>query len=886
MASRTLYPPIVDSYMPAFVVGQSLDDYCRIYFSLSKFNGLDDFSNAHVSIIKQNTGMNVVDTTKDLHKTGIILNVTCNKVISESNLYYIDIYDSDLSSVSGDYKGWIPGWIYKIQLRLSNTAYDPNSGIGEAAWLNLNASSFSEWSTVCIVKAIGKIDYVLNELNIDTTELESGISTLNGQIIPGAFLNLTGSFINEIDPTELIYSYNFILFDENDNILEKSGDIYSNQFQSNNTINYSFKTELIDSETYRLAFKYTTINKYEGGFYRVDSAEGIDERFEWVCSTAAEGAHNPPCELATVENNTSGAITSDISTKEMEEDEGRVAVKFTSANDDLYSGNLCIRRSSSFDNFKTWIDVYVYVCKQENINAIPVFYDYTIESGVWYKYGVQTISSNGDRGKLISINHPVMRNFNYSFILGKNNQQLKLQFDNTINNFKYQVGESKVDPIGSQYSNIARNAVTYYKTFPITGLISFWMDENELFCSKMDLYKYEYIKDLYDEYNKNNHIIQYDYIYEKQFREMVLDFLYDGEYKILKSPTEGNLIVRLMDINCMPNQALDRMIYSFSANVHEIAKANIENYIKYGFLVVAPYDTSFAISRTRLGQIQMEIPTVSKTEALNDKGDANRVITDIISEIIKKYDSGTQNIGGFSQKIVSIHHLKIHFDDKPIRIALHENNSRIQEYGVGYQIYVKGANIQREGQIFKIFSPVQDFDFDERLIHTPLDKIYILQDDEEDGKVPYCKKMAITVDFLYDITSDDYNNKQIQLQQVRKGIAQIFTECYSNTDLYKEISYKYRIETNKQFQRLIALTSIEIEANPGAVFAIRDTFDGKRDGYHEIGITGILRLYEIENIVSIRYLGMKDPTTGEIKKEKTDVLMNYHYLLQKGTYKE
>ena len=54
MASYVLYPPIVDGYMPSFVAGNN--SYCRVYFSLSKFNSEADFENVQVSITKQTTG--------------------------------------------------------------------------------------------------------------------------------------------------------------------------------------------------------------------------------------------------------------------------------------------------------------------------------------------------------------------------------------------------------------------------------------------------------------------------------------------------------------------------------------------------------------------------------------------------------------------------------------------------------------------------------------------------------------------------------------------------------------------------------------------------------------------------------------------------------------
>lgn len=863
MASKTLYPPIVDNYMPAFVVGENGE--CTIYFSLSKFNSYSDFKSGSVqaSITKQNTGMSVVDTTQIYHKTGIILNLEIKQVLNENNLYYIKISNSDLSSISGDYRGWIPGWIYKIQLRLSEINYNPNEGIGEATWLANNASSFSEWSTICIVKAIGKIDYVLPNLEIDTRPSQTTISSLDNRYVYDSFLRLTGFFENKIDPTELIHSYSFTLFDDNDNILEESGEIYSNQFQDNNTINYLMKTELKNNNNYKLAFKFITINNYEGGFFKVD--DSTDERYSFTCSFNNVG--DPRASIASIENNLSEVITDDMTTRELEENEGRVAIKFYSLRYTTLSGNFCIRRSSSLDNFQTWEDIYIYVCKQEDINDAPIFYDYTIESGVWYKYGVQEIATNGDRSRLDQMQNPVMRNFNYSYILGKNNQQLKLKFDNTMGSFKYQTAESKVDPIGAQYTDISRNAATYYKAFPINGLISFWMDENKLFIDKSKIYKYDNIAEMYENYNKDNGILQYDYIYEKQFRDAVLKFLYDGEYKLFKSPTEGNIIIRLMDVNCVPNQSLDRMIYSFSANAYEMDSPTMANYLKYGLANIGEYESSFAITSTKLGQLQMEIPVAGRTEGSN---------TDIIAEIIKKYDSGKQNIGGFYHHIATIHHIKITFDGKPMKIVVGNRpttDGTEPVYGLGYVIRIGG-------QDFKILSPVNVFEFDERLIYTPSDIISVLGD--ADGVIT---TVPITVDFLYEETSDTYVAKQIQTRQIRQGIAQIYETCTPGFDLFKEIQYKYRIEWKSNFRKILGLSSIEIEANPGTVFGIQDSTD-EREMYHVVGATGTLRLYEIENVIALRFIGVQN-TDGTIDETKNaDVLMNYFYLVQQGTYKE
>lgn len=884
MSSRTLYPPIVDSYMPAFVIGET-GSSCTVYFSLSKFNGSGDFKTVHVAITDQATGRNVLKTIRGetdtrYYATGIMLNVFPQKVEGQDNLYTIEIDNSDLI------QGWTQDRIYKIQLRLANAIYDGNSDTSEAVWLKGNADLFSEWSTVCIIKAIGKINYALPILDIDTSNETETTAIEDIHTLYASTLNLVGSFSRPDNSTELINTYRFILYDKDNNILEDSGDIYTNKYSNTDSFNYLFKTELQNSVEYSLAFKFVTVNKYEGGFYYFD--DSIDDRYHFICSISALKV--PPCSLLTVENDIKlldipdiddskkhvhhnrmdkdidiVSLESPIEKWEMadiigtsiytEEEEGRVAIKFYDSEEEVYSGNLCIRRADSKDNFQTWTDIYVYVCKQENINGIPIFYDYTIESGVWYKYGVQTIESNGDRGQLDIIKNPVMRNFNYTFLLGKDNQQLKLEFDNIMGSFKYQIYDSKADPIGSKYTHIARNANTYYRTFPLNGLITFNMDESELFCNKRVIYGYESIVELYQDYNEENGITQYDYIYEKDFREKVLEFLQDGEVKLFKSPTEGNIIIRLTEVNCTPNQSLDRLIYSFSAIASEMDAPTMENYLSYGFYKVAPYESSFAVYETKLGQIDGEITI----------GEKNNVF----DMILAKYGDGKQNLAGYTKMVANVHHIKITFNNKPLRL---KNNAG--ELIVGY-------NFVLDGNTFTVFNPSNIYEFDNRLVYDPtMSSLYFLGDDE--GKIT---KVNVTIDFLYDLKTDEYVEKEITSRTTKQGLGQLYSHCYPNEDLFTEIYLKYNIKWTDQFLELARLSSIWIEANPGACFLIKDLKDAEPER-HIVGATGLLEFFEIENIVGIKYEGMYNPVTEQIESKSTDVLLNYIYITTKGTYKQ
>lgn len=142
MASNTLYPPTIDTSMPAFISSNNAS--CRVYFSLSKFSSSSAIKGVQISIVKQNSGQSVVNKTDDpsrgrYRSAGIIIiNSTPIPVEGVDNYYYIDIVNDDIKS--GDKIGWQAGWIYKLQIRLSSTTYQGTPG--QAAWLVANGGSF------------------------------------------------------------------------------------------------------------------------------------------------------------------------------------------------------------------------------------------------------------------------------------------------------------------------------------------------------------------------------------------------------------------------------------------------------------------------------------------------------------------------------------------------------------------------------------------------------------------------------------------------------------------------------------------------------------------------------------------------------------------------
>jgi hypothetical protein len=66
----------------------------------------------------------------------------------------------------------------------------------------------------------------------------------------------------------------------------------------------------------------------------------------------------------------------------------------------------------------------------------------------------------------------------------------------------------------------------------------------------------------------------------------VLSWLMNGEKKLFKSPTEGNFIVRLMNVSLSPNDQLGRMLHTFNCTAYEVADFNYNNCKQFGFIKV------------------------------------------------------------------------------------------------------------------------------------------------------------------------------------------------------------------------------------------------------------------------------------------------------------
>jgi len=115
---NNLYPPIVDTYMPAFLIGSSNEEQnkCRIYFSLSLYNNSDQIQNIQVVLRNQATNLNALNPSK--YPSGVMLTTLNDDITRKTDdHYYIDLLPEDIIN-----EEFIVDQYYKVQIRFTDTS--------------------------------------------------------------------------------------------------------------------------------------------------------------------------------------------------------------------------------------------------------------------------------------------------------------------------------------------------------------------------------------------------------------------------------------------------------------------------------------------------------------------------------------------------------------------------------------------------------------------------------------------------------------------------------------------------------------------------------------------------------------------------------------------
>ena len=370
------------------------------------------------------------------------------------------------------------------------------------------------------------------------------------------------------DSTEKLYSTEFILARGiQDNPIDTSGEIIHN---TNNDgyyeghENYEFLQELDPKQSYWIYAKIKTTSGYEmtTPFYPLAAEVGIP-----------------------IQN---GRILKPV----LDFDNGCISLYTMSDGLTSITGQFRLVRADEKENFAIWHRLVDLSLSAKNItinNPYLLWRDFTIEQGSNYIYALMQKNDAGHYSSKIKAD-VIYADFEDSFLFD-GDHQLRIRFDPKVSSFKITVQEAKTDTIGGRYPIIQRNGYTNYKEFPISGLISHLSDPDGYFNQPIAQIKYldneTVVTDTTDAVNGMNYTTNLNgknVALERTFKLQVLDWLNNGQPKLFRSPTEGNYLVRLLNISLSPVDTLGRMLHSFSATAYEIDESTPEKLIKHNIL--------------------------------------------------------------------------------------------------------------------------------------------------------------------------------------------------------------------------------------------------------------------------------------------------------------
>ena len=837
-----LYPPIVASSMPAFGV-QEGKGKVRIYYSLSTYNvaKIDKIRAVHITVRRQSSNVNV------LREPGQILSKPFpgdrDEIDIALNRYYVEISNNDLLEEEPYFQ---VDALYKVQLRFSSSSDSAN-------FFTNDIDNFSEWSTVCIIKPIQVPIFYIDEFHLnddsppEQTDINNFYSTLS---------DFTGVYKQQ-NSLEALKSWRLRLLSNSynkDNILSIENYVLSdsgwilnsaNNYNTNDNsvvLACSLPYELKQNIIYKLLFEIKTKNGYESNIL-----------YTFICNNQSI-------------NTLVGELKSYINEKE-----GYVKLTFSSSENDI--GNLVIRRTDARSNFLKWEDLK-FLEYHDIINF--VYYDFTVQSGTFYRYLIQKVDARGRRGTPLydssrANGTGIMVEWEHPFLLQstgngdlEGTKQLKLKYDFQISSYKTNVSESKTDTIGSKYPYIRRNGNMYYRSFPITGTITQFMDEANLFTSSQILFNNKYEQYQVFKGQIGNYGVQYDYTYERKFREKVEEFLYNSKPKLYKSMQQGNIFIKLMQVSLTPKNELGRLVYSFSATAYEIDEPIINTFNNYGLITVGTFNPNISYQTTVMGQISsfdfndnIEGNIFKAGQDIIGAGQGRAAANSIAKKIKYREPFNNKIVTGFNINwlrltIESEPYLIIEdggvfrpFDDvipsyteknpnyidkniirnnniESIRNNRYEDNI---DQPIDYQLYqiestYNGTNVYL-GWLFTING--------QQIIISPPNNIYEIKDDlfiyNQNFSVIPAKDTAMLVDYrLVEVRQEDLTNlpKNIRIDKVNGQLMGTYSQ---DTQLISRINYKYKYTyesgSDRVERKVNGVQNVSIDTEPGTIVYIK-----------------------------------------------------------------
>ena len=575
-----LYPPYIEGVLPAFCENETGNSILTVPFTMNKTVSVD-------SVWGFALRMKTVQSNQLVYTTRQQTNLDTNKEV-----YFNIIPKNFINPHTLNI-----GQFYKIQIAYIAKQQDSPTEPGETGY----------FSTVGVVKYTAKPELSIGNMNAN--ELHSDLGTYEGR------------YYNNGDVTEKLYSYRFDVYDNHDTLIVSSGDQLHNHETDiaidETTDEFTLPISLEENKIYKIIYSGITTNgmSVSSPYYRIVQQSSI-----------------PP------------EIEADVIAT-MNKENGYVQIRIQGHIDPINGlekngiGTFQILRASELGNFTDWQVIKKFALFGSPPSKVDIK-DFTIEQGKSYKYALQQYNDDTNLVSDKIYSGVILSDFEDLFLYdGK--RQLKIKYNPKISSFKQTIQEAKTITLGQKYPFILRNGKGNYKEFPISGLISYHMDEENLFIQDKDLgidnypsilqrtktlrtgitsKDIDYFQQLSDKYGlaeadkiqnlyadrnvvgsdeylianqkkRTTNLLDYNIAAERIFKLKVLEFLNDGQPKLFRSPGEGNYIVRLMNSSLSPNDQLGRMLHNFSTTAVEIEDFSSTSLEDLGIISTKELDT-------------------------------------------------------------------------------------------------------------------------------------------------------------------------------------------------------------------------------------------------------------------------------------------------------
>jgi hypothetical protein len=342
----------------------------------------------------------------------------------------------------------------------------------------------------------------------------------------------------------------------------------------------------------------------------------------------------------------------------------------------------------------------------------------------------------------------------------------------------------------------------------------------------------------------------YNFLMERQFREELTAWLNDGEPKLFKSLTEGNLCVMFMDVSLTPNSTLGRRICDFSATMYQVEEGKSlatlsslgihctgeEEALNALKANAATYSGNSVVKRKRLLQYYDDSPYERKNTT-----DKFLSLQDIAENVLEKEQEGYRQNNTYQS--LGISEVKVTFSNPP------------HGFDAGLNIDKSGENVVFAGH---------KFEHDKASIFVGLDGYYqipsIVELKPETLTFPDCNNTdddnqdKVTIDYVIDyteiippntgestLTGSGFGNMYTNIETVIGQVEGPFEYEQSFAD---SIFDKYTMQLDSDSYRTMeSWSGLEIVADPYSVFEITSAEDGETQEIM-IGESGVYRMMD------------------------------------------